>query len=452
MSTVAAKLIDLYAFCPTRQLSVVPIWAADPESGMSLTNFRLSMAKHHEVEIGPRGGERKVNPVDVWLNSKNHIEIAGVRLRPDMPRPIYEEGGELFVNSYRPPVHVGDSDTSVFWAFLERLLPIEEERAWFTDWMTCKFQHPEIPGPAVIMVTRTQGTGRGLLFEILAALFGDQYVSGITFDDLTGKTYQSQYNEWQSNSLIITVDETHSPEDSTYRGRKAAYEHLKQLVDPRATKRMIRVKGDRNFHTRVFTSYLIASNNLDGVPLEDGDRRFGVLSNGDEILPSDHPIHAWLANGGVAGLARELAERSFGDYDPYAPPLHTLSKDTMQAENQTDLDMLFDTVMENLQGEIYTPAQIVHRIGGLVRTHHDLPQQWRGLAQRKARGEGHRLAKKDGPGWVVKIDGVKYPAYAKTRQLALKWGNIEDRRQEMLKNGHPDPQARLKAINDGEDQ
>lgn len=447
MDDVAVKLICLYAFCPGRQHNVVPIWNADIDSGMTLTNFRLSMVKHHEVEIGPRGGERKINPVDVWLNSKNHIEVAGIRLRPDMPRPIYEEGGELFVNSYRPPVHATGGDTVVFWEFMQHLLPIALERQWFTEWLAHKAQRPEVPGPAVVMVARRQGSGRGTLFEILRALFGQRYVRTLAFREIMGKTYQSQYNEWQASSLIATVNESHDSDDGfTYRGRKAAYEHLKELVDPRGTERQISIKREANFFAMVFASIIIATNNADGLPVEQGDRRMGVLSNGDP-LPMKHPIHAWMRDPrNIGALFDELVAMELVSYDPYAPPPDTIGKDAMIDENETDLDELFAFVMENLKGELYTPVQIVHRVGGLIDAHHDVPQQWKSIVKKMARHAGFRLCGKDGPGWVVRLDGRKWALYATSKQAAMKWANLEMRHQELLKNGHPDPRQRLKEV------
>ena len=170
--TVVAKLLEQYAFAPSQNKNVIPINARELTDGATLANFRTTYAPWHKVEMGPRGGEKKVNPVDVWQNRKDRVDVFGVRCEPGADFPLFKDDGRQWINTYRPPMHKGSGDIGPWLRFLEHLLPDPDERAWFCQWLAYKARNPGIPGPAVLMVGRIQGAGRGTLFDILETLLG----------------------------------------------------------------------------------------------------------------------------------------------------------------------------------------------------------------------------------------------------------------------------------------
>lgn len=100
---VAAKLLRTHAYMPTAKETFVPLWSTIDGEGMTLGNARTAYAPYCGTEIGPRGGEKKYNPIDVWLNNPERIIVAGFRMRPDKPRPTFDEHGHTFINTYAPP-------------------------------------------------------------------------------------------------------------------------------------------------------------------------------------------------------------------------------------------------------------------------------------------------------------------------------------------------------------
>src|SRR5690606_37488122 len=139
-----------------------------------ISKFRLEMLRNAAEEVGPRGGRRLINPVDVWLRHERLIVVDGLRMRPDQPRPTFEDNGRRYVNCYDPPLHLSEGGCAQAGVeFLEHLIPDDEERRWFTQWLAFKLRYPHIPGPAVVMVAhKTFGTGRGTLGVLLGKLFG----------------------------------------------------------------------------------------------------------------------------------------------------------------------------------------------------------------------------------------------------------------------------------------
>jgi hypothetical protein len=238
---------------------------------------------------------------------------------------------------------------------MEHLLPEAAERDWFQNWLAHKLRHPGIPGVAVIMVAANMqgpvyGAGRGMLRDVLARLFGAQYVRTIDFDVFSGKSAQGVYTDWAAYSLLVTVSEAKdTAESGRWADRRAVYERLKEIVDPRPVERMFTSKGLPSFVARAVASYLIFSNNFDAVQLPPDDRRATVLRNGVQLPPAAAAeLEAWMGvPGNIAELARHLMARDLRAFNAYAPMM-TEAKARMQELARSDLDVAFERVQRAL--------------------------------------------------------------------------------------------------------
>lgn len=438
------KALVTWAFCPNQQLQVVPIYADSVGAGMTLTNFRTLMLPWAWVEIGPKGGEKKINPADVWASSDRRITVEGLRMRPDMPRPIFEEGGKKYVNIYRPVELPGSGgDASVGIEFFEQLLPDAGERLWFTRWSAFKLRNPAIPGPAVVMVARSHGTGRGTLGELWRRMVGARYLKTLPFDIFAGKTYQSQYNSWGAESLMVVVNESSDAGGgSVYAAKRDTYERLKDLIDPRPIERHFVRHGLPPFTAPSFTSYIVATNHPDALPLPADDRRFWVGTNGD---PRDEAfwarVNAWMeVPENVGAFVRYLEEFDLADYSPFATPPMTEGKLAMTELATSSVDRALEDAITTLPGQLLLPDQIIDAMKADRNTNgHDYPDKWEAIARRGLQSKLYRVGQKDGPGWVLKLENKKHPIYARTRAMSTKWANAdpEERRREVLRNGVP---------------
>jgi hypothetical protein len=161
-----------------------------------------------------------------------------------------------FKNIYRKPRHVAGGEVETFLRFMARLIPDERERNWLFDWMAHKLRHPHVPGTAVVFVADTEddiregefGTGRGFLFRTTHQLYGEQYTSTQSFSMLDGSSAQSGFTDWMHGCVLVTVDESRTSPTAYRRGeRSAAYEVLKDLVDPAPKRMNFKVKFGRAF-------------------------------------------------------------------------------------------------------------------------------------------------------------------------------------------------------------
>lgn len=443
----AGKMLQAYAFCPNQVNGVVPVWAESINDGMTMTAFRHMLTPWSEIEIGPRGGEKRINPADLWLASAQRRTVGGLRLRPDMARPVYEEADhQQWVNIYAPIVHsaVDGGSIDVGLELMEQLLPSPFERHYFLQWLAYKYRNPTIPGPGVLMVAREHGTGRGTLGELVMRLFGQRYVKTLPFDIFAGRTYQSQYNSWGADCLFVLVNESSDASNgqSTYSAKRDTYEKLKDLVDPRPIVRHFVVHGKTAFDAPGYTSYIIATNHADALPLPADDRRFAVLTNGEpRELAFWQRVNAWLEQpASIAAFAKYLGDYDITGYSPFAVPPMTDAKLAMTELATSDLDKAFDAAVVELPARIVTAEQVIEAMRAAVDTYgYQFPDRWQTLARRMIAVRLHRVGVPHGKNWLPQIDNKRHAVYARDPRTAAGWteADIHEVRREAARNDKP---------------
>jgi hypothetical protein len=194
------------------------------------------------------------------------------------------------------------------------------------------------------------GTGRGMLRDVLARLFGHRYVRSIDFDVFSGRSAQGVYTDWAAYATLVTVSESKdTPEGGRWSAQRAVYERIKEIVDPRPVQRTFMRKGLPAFQAIAFASYLIFSNNRDALQIPADDRRVTALQNGARLAPEQAMLlQAWMdMPGNIAALSRHLEGRDLSQFDAYLP-LRTATKATMQELARSELDDAYDAVRRRI--------------------------------------------------------------------------------------------------------
>lgn len=431
LKSAAVKLVGLYAFCPTAATkNVVPIDTTDIGAGMALANMRIKYRPWGETVPAktPQGNDTTKfrTPTDLWELSRDRLSVGGLRMRPDMPAPTYEEDGVTWVNTYRPVAHPAGGDASIGIEFMTQLVPDDTERHWLMSWLACKLSAPCEPGPGVIMVAEEYGTGRATFADLLGRLFGRRYVKAIKFGMLTGQVGQSQYNDWSADALIVVVNE--SSEDpvgaGSFRTKLNAYEHLKELVDPRQSEHLIVRKGEPNYMAPRYTSYIIATNHRDALVLPADDRRLAVLTNGSQRPPEYwRALNAWMDDpANIGAFARYLEAYDVGEYTPHRHVPSFKAKNAMAYLSVSDIDQAVADAIDGMKSELTTLDAIVssaqvHLAQG------DYASPGNGAALRRtARRRLYRLQRPDIKDERVRMpDGRNHHACAATEKIADKW-------------------------------
>ena len=311
-----------------------------------------------------RVGNREYNPFKVWQRSAARVKVKGAIYNPTRPAQLTEdEHGEAVVNLYWQPSwdHPGAIDEALFKPFLDHLdflIPNDTERKYFLDWLACKVQDPTFRGNAIVMVTPAEGVGRSLLADVLRKLWSGNNVEELPQAKVTGKS--DGFNDWQENQYVV-VNETASAE--RIHDQRAAYNALKDHIDPRGAWVTINPKYGKKRRSYAGYSVLMNSNNPDAIWVPQGTepRRFYVIQNPRERHPdgADYygPLFRWIAAGGwEAHLWAWLAEREV-DFDAMtaAAPM-TAGAVEMQDEAKNFPDRVVDAVFATWGSPIYPPA------------------------------------------------------------------------------------------------
>ena len=359
-------LLQTHGYCELLD-KVVKLYEASDQCLLAPLAFARSRRAWNEATKGKRGALKIIYATSIWEMHPTRRSIRGIRMRPDMPFPTYQENGELFKNTYLRPVHTGEGNVQTFLDFMVHLIPDEFERNWFLDWLAHKWVKPEIPGIAVVMVAsdiegQIFGTGRGMLRDIVQRLLGRAYARPLNFDVLTGKSAQGVYTDWLAGVILVMVDEAKdTPDSGRWSERRAVFERLKEIIDPRVVERAFQVKWGQQFYGLCFAGFLIATNNLDAIQIPAGDRRFGVLANGGRMQAEmAKKLQTWMDQpGNIAELARWLEARDLRAFDPFEAP-ETLTKSVMQELARSERDEAFITVRRRLgKGALFTGEQIL---------------------------------------------------------------------------------------------
>lgn len=382
---VVESLLDRYAYWSDSKGFVVDVFRG-PEAAMTLGSFGAKMEPWGWVEYGPRGGEKEINPADLWRKDPRRLDVGGYRFLPWSRDRLVKVAGEVYVNTWERPAwwddagDVGNTDgyslaVDAFKAFLEHLIPDEAERSWFIQWVAAKVQKPWLPNCGVIMVAERQGTGRGTLFDILRGVFGARHVRNVGSGQLLGNGSQAQYNDWIADSLLVTCDEVLTGDDSGGAmawKRREAYERLKGLVDPRARDIQIVRKGLPNTAGEVFASFLLATNNVNALPLSPDDRRIAVVTNSSVPLIHRRGVMERLAPWRTdVGFTEAMAEAVYRwlcgievEWNAIREaPTWMAGRARMLAANEGDLESVLDSVLQEIPGDYILAGHLRERLG-----------------------------------------------------------------------------------------
>jgi len=158
--------------------------------------------------------------------------------------------------------------------FLEHvafLVPVENERKRFLQWLAHIFQRPEVlPHTMYLMTTKTTGIGRNLLASILVRALRGHVAVGVSLPELLDGGYTGRL----SKKLLATVDEAR--EGSGERRYQRA-EHLKKLLTEDF--RQINPKYGFQSIEKNCCRWLLFSNHDDAIPFDNSDRRVIVIAN-----------------------------------------------------------------------------------------------------------------------------------------------------------------------------
>jgi hypothetical protein len=409
---ILAELTQRYVIWPGGGPRERVLDTEHPGRGYSMEGFAYLYPQKVEIDqgvyqVGEHAGEpkppKKVPLVNIWAKSELPTLVHGLRYDPSTTeRLVVDDRGDLRVNTYRPPeLGTPSAEHERTWTdLLEHLFDVDEEREWFENWLAFKFQQPCSRGAFVALVAPAiEGSGRGTMFELIAGALGAHNVTlGLPSAAVTGQGPAAQYNEWQADKLLATINEL-STTASAFGGRARTdlTDKLKATFEPSPSPITVNPKYGSTRTEMCYVSVIAATNSLDALMLDSlsENRRFAILSTGGKGKLIDQPdlfarlgrvrTGDWVCPDMAASVLNRYAVENWGPADRarfMEGPQTEAKEEMMHASEPLSHHVLRETLrrLEDAGRVIITVGELeaeATKVAKTMELPHDQMRYWR---------------------------------------------------------------------------
>lgn len=284
-------------------------------------------------------------------------------------RYVITDGGFRDYNSYRAytPTVTQASCAAPFTDFMERLFPISEERHIVTQWLAHMIQKPEERPSWHILLTSLPGTGKGVLAEqILGPLLSNQWKKYDNFKQLTDR-FSTAFDD---NMFVLLDDIVVKP--------GADMDSLKSKLSDEYQR--VERKGLDAIQVRAYTRFILASNKVRPIRLDDTDRRWyapsymnhktgtGQVAREETQSFIRNTLLPWLDHqNGLDAVYHYLMDYSLSGFDAKRVPIHTATMSDMVDASKSTLD-------QEIEDFIATSGKLVFSMTDLGVTLSEVPK------------------------------------------------------------------------------
>jgi hypothetical protein len=221
--------------------------------------------------------ERKGPALRFWISSKDRMTVETLAWVPGKPQICQPpEGPGPAFNTWKglPPMAFPEDwqgRVKPFLGHVAFLVPIDEERERFLNWLAHIVQRPEVlPHTCYLMITETTGIGRNLLASVIVRALRGFVAAGVSLPELLDGGFTGRL----SKKLLGIVDE--AKEGSGERRYQRA-NLFRQIVTEEH--RLINPKYGHQSVEKNCCRWLTFSNHHDALPFDNSDRRIVVIAN-----------------------------------------------------------------------------------------------------------------------------------------------------------------------------
>lgn len=350
---------------------------------------------------------RLVPVAELWRSSPLRQTVVCRTFKADGPATLLDPDGRLALNSWKPfdrSLQVDDLAAAGIGLFVEQvrfLFGTDVDR--FLDWLAHIEQSPGVlPHTAWLHVATSFGMGRNWLASVLARVWAGSVASNLDLVDML----DSGFNGRLSRKVLATVDEIREGG----RGEQWAHaERLKSLINEET--RSINPKYGRRTLEFNACRWLVMSNHISALPLEDRDRRWQVVIN--EQAPRGPAWYTSLYSAlddrrFIAAVATFLRQRDLSRFNPGEKASETDAKTAVVQASKSSIDQWVDLIVAHWPCDVAPSALLAHVLG---------------LAEEGGLSPAHRRALERGGiasvGRTVRIDG--YPTRLSIVRRKAEW-------------------------------
>lgn len=326
----------------------------DPRQVLSFTDFAgLTAASATEIEDKSKSTASKAREIpnaQLWKKSAVRKTVATRTFHAGAARICRDPDGKSAVNSWRAidrwaPVAAVD-------LFLEQvayLFPEATERGVFLDWLAHIEQRPgELPHYGWLHIASNTGTGRNWLASLLARLWRGQVAPNVDLPALM----DSQFNGQLAGRIIAIVDEV---QEGAGENPHRNANRLKSIIN--AEFREINPKFGRQYREHNSCRWLVFSNHLNALPLNDTDRRFRVACHSapPRTAADYSTLYAALSDVEfINAVGAYLGARDIGGFNPGERPPMSEDKRAAVSASKSTVMKYAETLVADWHADVVT--------------------------------------------------------------------------------------------------
>jgi len=307
------------------------ILTIEAETFHTVHQARERFANRQVVSID-RAGKVKIKPLfGEWMQSPLRRDFKRVEYEPGQPREFGDHSYNTWKGWAFKPRKPAPGDLRYFYTVFDHLFPPDDypaERKWFLQWCAYPIQFPGTKlHSAVVMFGNVQGSGKSLMGEILAKLYGDHS------SEIGGTTLGGAFNEWIANKSFIVANEIANRKDL-----RLDANGLKNLISN--SRVLINKKHVPTYFVRDPVNYYFTSNHYSAIYMDDDDRRYFAHKIERKIDPQlGYEIGRWKSKADLGPLLGHLMyEIDTTNFIPTGPPVFSRHRETMIDAGRSDLD------------------------------------------------------------------------------------------------------------------
>ena len=288
----------------------------------------------------------KYTPLKYWKQHKDSKVCVDFTYKPGDKNRFVHVDKKLMINVYEKNDITPNpkADTDIFWTLLKHVMPHDDCREHFLDWLAFHYQHPgKKIRWGVIMQSDEFQLGKGSLFDLHRDILGLNNTRKIELAEALdkGKNYLLNYQ-------TVLIDEAKS--SGTWSEKSQLINTLKTII----TEGSIGVRQLYKEYSEqdTCTNYWLNTNYKDAFPLPKNEVRYFVYfspaKRNQQMLDE---FHNQRLNGDLAsGVLAELLDRDLSKFNPLAPAPWTSFRDEMSGMADRPLN---DFVREQFEQGVF---------------------------------------------------------------------------------------------------
>lgn len=328
----------------------------NPDLTIKLPNWKTTYAAS---KVFVKADEKPIPVSALWVEHAQRLTTHTETFRPGHGEFTVNPKFVPAANTWKPFDRSGPTaNIQIFLDQVEFLFGDESER--FLDWLAHIEQEPGVlPHTCWLHISPRTGTGRNWLASALVRVWAGQVAPNL---ELTS-VLEGDFNDELSGRILAVVDEIREGASDS---RWASSEKFKKSVNPET--RNINKKYGLKVQEWNLCRWLMFSNHLQAIPIDDDDRRIEVVINDKDPLSEAHYMAMYSALGDPAfinGIARFLLERDISNFNPGRRAKESTAREQVILATKSETDLRAEELVEEWSSDIIQNSALREFFGGL---------------------------------------------------------------------------------------